>query len=102
MGFKIIIKKRFLNRLKITTKYFKDNWGKKEADAFVILVIKKINIVSEQPKLGTNTYIKNTKSILAGKGNQNKIYYRVEKSKLIVIDMKDTRMNPKRNRFYSK
>ena len=35
MGFKIIIKKRFLNRLKITTKYLKDNWGKKEADAFV-------------------------------------------------------------------
>ena len=102
MGFKIIIKKRFLNRLKITTKYFKDNRGKKEADAFVILVIKKINIVAEQPKLGTDTYIKNTKSILAGKGNQNKIYYRVEKSKLIVIDMKDTRMNPKRNRFYSK
>jgi plasmid stabilization system protein ParE len=102
MGLEIIIKKRFLNRLKITTKYLKDNWGKKEADAFAILVIEKIEIVAAHPKLGIDTSIKNTKSILAGKGNQNKIYYRVEKNKLIVIDMKDTRMNPKRNRFYSK
>jgi len=102
MGLEIIIKKRFLNRLKIITKYLKDNWGKKEADAFVILVIEKIDVVAAYPKLGTDTSIKNTKSILAGKGNQNKIYYRVEKNKLIVIDMKDTRMNPKRNRFYSK
>jgi hypothetical protein len=35
MGLKIVTKKRFLNRLQKTTKYLKDNWGKKEAEGFV-------------------------------------------------------------------
>jgi plasmid stabilization system protein ParE len=73
MGLKIVTKKRFLNRLQKTTKYLKDNWGKKEAEGFVLLVIEKIDLVSEKPNMGAMTAIKNTRSVLAGKANQTKI-----------------------------
>jgi hypothetical protein len=43
--------------------------------------------------------VKNTQSVIVGKGHQNKIYYRVEKSKLIIINLIDVRKNPKKNPF---
>ncbi len=99
MALQIITKKRFLNSLQKTTKYLKEEWSKKVAEEFTILVIYKIQLLSKQPQIGNNTSFKNIKSVLAGKGYQHKIYYRVEKNKLIIINMKDTRGNPKMNPF---
>ena len=99
MALQIITKKRFLNSVQKTTKYLKEEWSKKVADEFTILVIYKIQLLSKQPQIGSNTSFKNIKAVLAGKGYQHKIYYRVEKNKLIIINMKDTRRNPKKNPF---
>ncbi len=99
MALQVIIKKRFLKKLQETARYLKEEWNKKVAEEFVILVFYKIQLISKQPDTGKKTSLKNIRSVLIGKGRQNKIYYRIEKNRLIIIDMKDTRMNPKQNRF---
>ncbi|MBL7701522.1 MAG: type II toxin-antitoxin system RelE/ParE family toxin [Ferruginibacter sp.] len=99
MALKIITSKRFLNAVQKTTKYLKEEWSKKVAEEFTILVIYKIQLLSKQPNIGRDTSLKNIKSVLAGKGHQQRIYYRVEKDKLIIVNMKDTRRNPKHNPF---
>ena len=100
MALQVVTKKRFVNSLEKITTYLKKNWSGEVADDFYKLLIKKIDLISLHPNTGKNTTIQNTKSVLVGKGNQNKIFYRIEKNKLILMNMKDTRMNPKRNRYY--
>ncbi|MEP7239148.1 MAG: type II toxin-antitoxin system RelE/ParE family toxin [Ferruginibacter sp.] len=100
MGFKIIAKKRFLNSFKKITSYLKKEWGKSVAEEFKTITTNKLDLIASQPNIGANTAIKNTKSVLVGKGYQNKIYYRVEKNKLIIINLIDTRKKPKQNRYY--
>ena len=100
MGFQIIAKKRFLNSFKKITSYLKKVWGKSVAEEFKKIIINKLDLIAAQPNIGANTAIKNTKAVLVGKGYQNKIYYRVEKNKLIIINLIDTRKNPKQNRYY--
>lgn len=99
MGLKIVAKKRFLNSFQKVTSWLKKEWGKKAAEDFKSIVIIKIDLIISQPNIGTPTAVKNTRSVVVGKGHQNKIYYRVEKNKLIIINMIDTRKNPKRNPF---
>jgi plasmid stabilization system protein ParE len=99
MGLQIIAKKRFLNSFKKITSWLNKEWGKKVAEDFNTIVLRKLDLIVLQPNAGATTAIKNTRSVLVGKGYQNKIYYRVEKSKLIIINMIDTRKNPKKNPF---
>ena len=100
MALQVVTKKRFVNSLEKTIQYLKENWSKKVAEDFYTQVIKKIDLLVAYPNTGKSTTIKNTKSLLVGNENQNRIFYRIEKNKLIVVNMKDKRMNPKRNRFY--
>ena len=100
MGFQIIAKKRFLKSFKKITSYLKKEWGKSVAEEFKKIVSNKLDLIASQPNIGANTAIKNTKSVLVGKGHQNKIYYRVEKNKLIIINLIDIRKNTKQNRYY--
>ena len=85
--------------MKKTTVYLKQEWNKAVAISFTELVDNKIKLLACQPNIGIDTSIKNTKTVLAGKGYQNRIYYRIEKNKLVIIDLKDVRKNPKRNRY---
>jgi hypothetical protein len=57
-------------------------------------------VLASQPNIGTQTSIKNIKSVIAGKGYQNRLYYKVENNRLIIIDLKDLLQNPKRDRYY--
>jgi plasmid stabilization system protein ParE len=79
MALQIVMKKRFITSMKKTTSYLKENWSKKVAEDFVELVDTKIALTAAQPNIGANTTLKNIRCILAGKGFQNRIYYRVEK-----------------------
>ena len=99
MGLQIVAKKRFLNSFKKITSYLKQEWSKKAAEDFKKIVITKLDLIASQPNIGITTAVKNTRSVLVGKGHQNKIYYRVEKNKLIIINLKDIRKNPKQNRY---
>jgi plasmid stabilization system protein ParE len=99
MGLQIVAKKRFLNSFKKITSWLKKEWGKKVAEDFNKIVLEKLDLIVSQPNIGAITAVKNTRSVLVGKGHQNKIYYRIEKNKLIIINMIDTRRNPKKNPF---
>lgn len=99
MGLQILAKKRFLNSFRKITSYLKQEFSKSVAEDFNTIVISKLDLIAAQPNIGTNTSIKNTKAVLAGKGFQNKIYYRIEKNKLVIINLVYTRKNPKKNPF---
>lgn len=99
MGLQIVAKKRFLNSFKKITLYLKQEWGKNVAEDFNKIILAKLDLIVSQPNIGTSTPVKNTRSVLVGKGHQNKLYYRVENDKLIIINLKDIRKNPKQNRY---
>lgn len=99
MALQIVTKKRFTNNMKKITSYLKLEWNKTVAVNFTEIVDNKIILLASQPNIGIDTSLINVKSVLAGKGYQNRIYYRIEKNKLIIINIKDIRKNPKRNRY---
>ena len=73
--------------------------GKKVAEEFVVLVENKLRLLSKQSKVGAKTELKNIRSILVGKGFQNKIYYAVQGKELVIINIRDTRRNPRKKPF---
>ncbi len=99
MGFQIVAKKRFLNSFKKITAYLKSEFGKTAAEDFNKIVLNKLDLIVAQPNIGIVTAVKNTKSVIVGKGHQNKIYYRIENNKLVIINLIDIRKDPKKNPF---
>ena len=99
MGLQIVAKKRFLNSFKKIIAYLKSKFGKPVAEDFNKIVLNKLDLIVVQPNIGVATAVKNTKSVIIGKGHQNKIYYKVEKNKLIIINLIDVRKNPKKKSF---
>ena len=94
---KIIYKKRFLNKLDKLLAYLQKEWNITIANEFLDKLEGKIKIIKLYPATGNVTAIKNTKSILITK--HNRVYYRIEENKIIIINMIDTRANPKKNPF---
>jgi len=74
------------------------NWYDSVADDFMITLKETIELLSAQPFIGTPlSSHTNVRTCLVTK--HNRIYYRIEKNKIVFINMKDTRMNPKKNPF---
>ena len=99
MGLQIVAKKRFLNSFKKITVYLKSEFGKTVAEDFNNIVLNKLDLIVAQPNIGVATAVKNIQCVIVGKVHQNKIYYRVEKNKLIIINLIDVRQDPKKNPF---
>jgi plasmid stabilization system protein ParE len=97
MANKIIYKKRFLNKLDKLLAYLQKEWSITIANEFLDKLEEKIKVIKHQPATGTTTAIENTRSILISK--HNRVYYRIEENKIIIINMVDTRKNPKKNSF---
>ncbi len=98
MAYQIITKKRFENKLVKLLEYLENEWGKKVADEFASKLITKLDILALQPYIGsTPEGFKNVRAILISK--HNKLYYKVGNSKIIVLNMYDTRINPVKNPY---
>lgn len=98
MALTIVTKKRFENRVKAVLLYLSENWYDSVADDFMVTLKEKIKLLSVQPLTGRLINPdKNVRSCLVTK--HNKLYYRVEKNKLVIINMIDTRKDPKKNPF---
>jgi plasmid stabilization system protein ParE len=97
MANKIIYKKRFLNKLDKLLAYLQKEWSITVANQFLDKLEEKIKAIKHQPAIGKITAIKNTRSILVTK--HNRVYYRIEEDKTIVLNMIGTRKNPKKNPF---
>lgn len=93
MALKIVTKRRYINNIQKISSWISLQLGKKVAEEFVLLVENKLKLLSKQPKVGVETELKNIRSILVGKGFQNKIYYTVRGKELVIINIRDTRRN---------
>jgi len=98
MAYKIITKKRFENKVAKLLEYLYDEWGETFAYNFNQTLNESITLLSYQPAIGAQiNALKNIRSILITK--HNRVYYRIEENKIIIINMIDTRKNPKKNPF---
>ncbi len=78
--------------------YLEEAWSVEIAEAFVVLTESRLEIVSQHPLIGIFSEKQNDiRSILITK--HNRLYYRVDQNKLIVLNIFDTRQNPASNKF---
>lgn len=101
MAYDIIVKKRFTNKLIKLLYYLEAEWGKATADCFADKIEKRLDNLSKQPFTGAESeYYKNVRSILITR--HNRLYYRIKETTIEVINLYDTRMNPKKNPYLKK
>lgn len=89
MAYKIIIKKRFTNKLVRVLAYLEKEWSKKVADDFLAKVDFKINAIQHHPFIGSPTNIKNVRGVPVSR--HNRMYYKVAGDEIIIINLFDTR-----------
>ena len=98
MAYKIIYKKRFVQKLFNLLDYLKNEWSQTTAEKFLTMLQKRLGTLSQQPFIGTpSTVVKEVRSILITK--HNRIYYRVKEEVIEIINMYDNRINPKKNPY---
>ena len=98
MAYQIILKKRFSNKLVKVLTYLEQEWTYKVAAAFLRKVDHRIQQLSGQPFTGVpSATIKDIRAILITR--HNRLYYKVKGKKVIVLNMYDTRMGPKRKKY---
>lgn len=98
MVYEIIFKKRFKNKLEKVFIYLEKEFGLIIAQKFASRLYRKFQILQQQPFIVRRSVLfHNVRSISAGK--QNRIYYRIETNKVIVLNMFDTRINPSKNKY---
>jgi plasmid stabilization system protein ParE len=101
MALEIVTKKRYEKNLQKLLTFLVAEWGKNVAEDFLVVLYGKIEIAANQPLIGVGVTGKlNVRSILISK--HNRLYYRIEKKKLIVLNIIDTRRNPAKNPFKKK
>jgi len=75
-----------------------NEFGLLVAQRYAKQLAKKFQSLQLQPFVGTpSVNFPNVRSILAGK--HNRVYYKIESNKIVIINIYDTRINPKKNRL---
>jgi plasmid stabilization system protein ParE len=98
MAYQIILKKRFGNKLIKLLEYLEKNWSQQVAATFLTTIDRRIDQLSGQPFTGiSSAKIKDVRSVFITR--HNRLYYKVKGKKVIVLNMYDTRMNPKNKRY---
>ncbi len=98
MAYQIVYKKRFYNKLIALLLYLEKEWNEDIAKQFIEKLDKRINTLKQQPNIGSSSQtVKNIRGILITK--HNKLFYKISGSNVIILNMYDTRINPKRNRY---
>ena len=91
MAYQIIIRKRFQNKVIKLLNYLETQWGQKVATAFAIKLNEHLQLLAQNPLIGMSSVkVPGIRSCNVSK--QNRFYYRIDKSKVIIINMYDTRM----------
>ena len=100
MAQKIVYKKRFLKKLDRLLIYLEKEWGLQAVSDFLDKLEDKMEFIKTQPETGSVTLYKNVRSVLVT--GKNRIYYRIVKDRLEVLNMIDTRRDPGKNPFNKK
>lgn len=96
MVYELIFKKRFSSKLEKVFIYLEKEFGISIAKKFAILLDEKFKTLSENPEIGMPSSLMKVRSFIAGK---NRVYYRIEKTKIIILNMYDMRINPSKNKL---
>lgn len=97
MAYTVVIKKRFRNKVLSVVKYLEEEWNTDVAADFIVITEKRLANLAITPFSGALTGLKDVRSIYLTK--QNRIYYKVSGSKVVILNMYDTRINPRRNLY---
>ena len=98
MAYKVIVKKRFTNKVQKVLTYLEKEWSNKIAAMFLVKVDRRIDLLSKQPYAGAaSTKIKNVRGLLITR--HNKMYYKIKGKTVVILNMYDTRVNPKKNPY---
>ena len=98
MAYEIILKKRFTNKVQKVLSYLEKEWHPKIAADFIKKIDYRIELLTQQPYVGVpSSRIKDVRGVLITR--HNKMYYKVKDNKVIILNMFDTRINPKRNPY---
>ncbi len=98
MAYQIILKKRFTNKLVKLLAYLEKEWSHKVAASFLQKIDLRIRQLSGQPLTGISSErIEGVRSVFITR--HNRLYYKVKGKKVIVLNMYDTRMNPKKKKY---
>jgi RimJ/RimL family protein N-acetyltransferase/plasmid stabilization system protein ParE len=95
MAFKIVYRKRFNKQLSALLVYLETEWNAVVADEFVDILLFKLATLANQPNLGIrSSKLQDARSILITK--HNRLIYKLKGNTLIVLNLSDTRRNPKK------
>ena len=98
MAYKVVYKKRFTNKLLKLLDYLEQEWNSKVANAFLTRLDKRIDTLKKQPFIGKpSSSNPDIRTVLISKHNH--LYYKFTNSTLIILNMYDTRRNPKKNKY---
>jgi len=98
MARKIIWTKRASQKLNKVVAYLENEWGDKVTREFVIQTFAIVEIISDQPEIGTlENKEKNIRGFLLSK--HNRLFYRITPDELIILNIFDTRSGPGRKKF---
>ncbi|CAN5516775.1 hypothetical protein BH10BAC3_BH10BAC3_13970 [soil metagenome] len=97
MAYEIVRKKRFLTKLIRLIIFLENEWSFSVATNFLKKIDDHTELIANQPLIGTETGVKNVRSVLITK--QNRLYYKISDKKVIIMNMYDTRINPNKNPF---
>ena len=98
MAKKIIWTKRANRKFNKIIDYLEQEWGPNATQSFVKLTYDIIELISDQPNLGT---LENQAREIRGfpLTKHNRLFYRVTNKEIILLNFFDTRSGPKRIRF---
>ncbi len=97
MAYKLIITKKFENSAAKTSLRIQKEWSLKLALQFDKRLKDTINELILNPKIGRLSSKKNIRSLRVTK--HNRIYYRISKTQITILDLFESKQNPKRNKY---
>jgi plasmid stabilization system protein ParE len=98
MAYQVIIKKRFTNKVHKVLAWLNKEWSAKVASEFLEKIDYRIDLLAKQPYAGApSTKVKDIRGLLITR--HNKMYYKVKGDKVIILNMYDTRINPKKKSY---
>lgn len=98
MAKKIVWTQRANKKFNKIIEYLELEWGNKVTGNFVNKTFDILDLISEHPDLGTLELVdKNIRGFLITK--HNRLFYRVEKNSIIVLNFFDTRNSPKSKKY---
>lgn len=97
MAQRIIVLKRTEQKVKKVYSYLLENWNEQIANDFYERFQKTIYLIASHPQIGHPSLKRGIRRKLVTK--HNCVYYRIKNDVVIIINMLDTRQNPKKNPY---